>query len=146
MGPHFWLAETLITQKKFDEALPVFEKAAELTPDHSDSIRGVAICLFETGKHQECIQQCDRLVEIGGGSEMMAFKIKGEALIEQGQSKLAALCHLKMAELDFDARDYLVFRAEQLAKHQPEQLSLYCETIAQFIPELDEALSGFENS
>ncbi|NDV19472.1 tetratricopeptide repeat protein [Pseudodesulfovibrio sp. JC047] len=142
MGPNFWSGETLVALERFSEALPYFTKAAELTPDHRESHRGIAICLFEQGEYADCIAQCDMLIQSGGGSEYLAFRIKGDALIEMGQIEVAAVCHLELADMDFDARDYLVMRAKDLAKHHPDAVSRYVEVILDMIPELERAFSG----
>lgn len=139
MGPNFWSGETLLSKKRFEDALPYFRKAAEITPDHRESQRGIAICLFETWQFEECIDQCDALILSGKGSEYLAFQIKGDALIEIGEIESAALCHLQLADMDFDARDFLVMRAKELTKQYPNDVSRYINTVLDVIPELKRA-------
>ncbi|MEF2145101.1 MAG: tetratricopeptide repeat protein [Desulfovibrionaceae bacterium] len=142
MGPHFWAGEVLLAGEGFEFALPYFLKAIEISPDHRESRRGVAICLFELGDYEQCIEQCDMLIISGGGAEYLAFQIKGDALVEMGEIEAAAFCHLELADMDFDARDYLVMRARELAKQHPEHVARYVGVIVNTIPELERAFSG----
>ncbi|WP_421899719.1 tetratricopeptide repeat protein [Maridesulfovibrio sp.] len=145
MGPNFWAAETLVAQKRFKEALPYFCKAAEITPDHRESQRGIAICLLETGQNEECVEQCDTLILSGQGAEYLAWQIKGDALIEMGEIEAAALSHLELADMDFDARDFLIIRAKELLKEYPHYVSRYAAVISDVIPELEPAFNGICN-
>jgi len=141
MGPNFWAGETLVAIKRFKDALPYFLKASEITPDHRESQRGIAICQFEQGDYEMCVDQCDALILSGGGSEYLGFQIKGDAFIEMGEIEAAAICHLELADIDFDARDYLVMRTKELAKQHPEHVARYVEVILHTIPELEHAFA-----
>lgn len=142
MGPNFWAGETLLAVKQFERALPYFLQAVAITPDHPESRRGVAICQFELGEYEDCIEQCNELITSGDGAEYLAFQIKGDALIEMGKIEAAAMCHLELAFLDFDARDYLVMRARELDKQHPEYAAEYVTFLLSSIPELDCAFFG----
>ncbi|SIN79749.1 tetratricopeptide repeat protein [Halodesulfovibrio marinisediminis] len=142
MGPNFWSGETLLAMKQYESALPYFLQAVSITPDHRESRRGVAICQFELGKYDDCITQCDELIESGGGAEYLAFQIKGDALIEQGNIEAAAMCHLELAYLDFDARDYLVMRSRKLEKQHPECVEEYVAFLLSGMPDLERAFDG----
>lgn len=137
MGPHFWAGETFLALGKSEQALPFFLRAAEITPDHRESQRGVAICLFEQEDYEQCINQCDLLILSGQGAEFLGLQIKGDALIELGETEEAAHCHLALAHLDFDARDYLLMRSRKLENEHPNQAPRYIEIITQQIPEMD---------
>lgn len=142
MGPNFWAGETLLATKQFERALSYFQQAVSITPDHRESRRGVAICQFELGEYDDCIEQCDELITSGGGAEYLAFQIKGDALIERGEIEAAAMCHLTLAHLDFDARDFLVMRAKKLNEQHPEHAAEYVTFLLSGIPELDRAFLG----
>lgn len=142
MGPNFWSGETLLAAKEFELALSYFLQAISITPDHRESRRGVAICQFELGKYDDCISQCDELIKTGGGAEYLAFQIKGDALIEKGEIEAAAGCHLELAFLDFDARDYLAMRTRELGKQHPEHVRAYAAFLLKGLPDLERAFDG----
>ena len=146
MGPNFWAGETMLAQKRFQEALSYFLKAADITPEHTESLRGIAICRFELGQYQECVDQCNALILSGGGAEFLACRIKGDACIEMGEIEAAALCHLELADMDFDARDYLVMRASELARQHSLHVARYIAVIIDVIPELERAFAGLTSN
>lgn len=142
MGPHFWAGETLLHTGEFGRALPYFRRAVEITPTHPESLRGAAICLFELREYHECISYSDVLIVNGKGSELMALGIKGDALLEIGKTEDAALCHLDMAFIDFDARDFIVQRTKRLAEQDRPQLAEYVEVVLAHIPELEPSITA----
>ena len=139
MGPNFWTAELLLASKQFDEALQYFMKAAEIMPDHRESQRGIAICHFELEQYTECIAQCDLLILSGSGVEYLAHKLKGDALIQVGEVAEAAANHLELAFMDFDAREFLIMRAKELAQTHPEFVEEYTAVLRCGIPEMESA-------
>lgn len=142
IGPLFWAAETLLAGGRYSRALPYFRKVLELEPRHRESRRGEAICLLELKDYAACIGHCDELIASGGGSEYLALRIKGDALIGLGQPRQAALCHCELARLDFDARHYLALRSRELARTSPAQAAVYEETVRECLNELDRDFLG----
>jgi len=137
MGPDFWAGECLVRLGNFERALPHFRRALEIMPDHTESIRGLAICLYETREYTEALTACDTLIAQGGGAEYLALRVKGDVLLALGQGEKAALCHLGMAELDFDAREYLHLRSRDLAEQGSDQAEIYAKTIADHLRGMD---------
>ncbi|WP_272699007.1 tetratricopeptide repeat protein [Desulfovibrio sp. Fe33] len=137
MGPDFWAGECLVRLGRFEQGVPHFRRALEIMPDHTESIRGLAICLYETKEYAEALTACDTLIAGGGGAEYLALRVKGDVLLALGQGEKAALCHLGMAELDFDAREYLHLRSRNLAELGSDQAEIYAKTIADHLRGMD---------
>ncbi len=140
-APQYWAAECLLHRNDYARALPYFERAAELLPDNGDALRGLAICLLQTNAPAKALDVCERLLASGGASQFVALRVKGDALLALGDIVGGAQCHLDMATLDFDAREFLVERAKLLAAENPSAVRQYVETILRDIPELEPALA-----
>lgn len=133
-GAHFWAGECLLDSGKPEEALACFREAAELNPDHPESVRGLAICLFHAGEFEAALSLCDGLLD-RTGPELTALRVKGDALLALGRPVEAARCHIHMAVIDFDAREFLVHRAKFLMEKEPEKAAAYIEHVLEHFPE-----------
>jgi len=140
MGPHYWAGETLLHASEFEKAFPYFSRALEIMPEHSESRCGVAICLYKQGKYAESIVHCNML--IANGADNLALRLKGDALLALNETTQAAQCHINMAMLDSEAQNYLVIRAQELAKHNPNQAQEYATIIQKYIPEIGNILDA----
>lgn len=137
MGPNFWAGETLLHLQRFAEALPYFTKALKIIANHQDALRGVAMCHFELADYEACINCCDTLLRLGQGAELIAWQMKGDALLAQGHAEEGALCHVHMLSLDFDARQYAEMRAKELKEQGNPLAKIYDRVITDHIPMLD---------
>ncbi len=137
MGPLFWAAESLVHLKEFSKALPYFQRAVKLMPEHQESLRGIAICQFHTAHYEACLSTCEDLLRMGKGAEFMAFRIKGDALLELNRAEEAAYAHLELLRLDFDARHYAAKRHEELVAKDSPLAPIYHDIITKHIPLLD---------
>ena len=140
-GAHFWAGECLLDQGKSGEALAYFKGAAELNPGHPESIRGLAICLFHSGAYEKAIDNCDKLLT-QSGPELMALRVKGDCLLAMNNPKEAAECHIHMAQIDFDAREFVSNRAKFLAQAEPEKAPAYIDAVLKHIPEFKPTLGN----
>ena len=138
-GAHFWAGECLLHQGEPDTALPFFRNASKLNPDHPDSSRGLAICLFHAGHHEEAISLCEHML-MAFGPELTALRVKGDALLALNRPVEAAQSHIDMALIDFDAREFLINRANYLMEAEPEKAPPYIGCILDHFPDFKSTL------
>ncbi|MBU0971158.1 MAG: tetratricopeptide repeat protein [Proteobacteria bacterium] len=146
MGPAFWSGECLLQMGAFDRALPYFKRALIIMPEHEESLRGLAICLYEEKEFTESLQICDSLIANGGGAEYLALRIKGDALLALGKGEAAAYCHLELAQMDFDAREYLKIRSEALNRQGSDQAAVYTGIISEKLKQIDADFLGLSQA
>lgn len=140
MGPHYWAGETLLHASEFEKAFYYFNRAVEIMPEHAESRRGLAICLYKQEKYTESLALCDSLIE--KGDDFLALRLKGDVLLALNETIQAAQCHISMVLLDFDAQEYLIVRAKDLEKHKPEQAQEYANVIQDYFPEMGNILDS----
>jgi uncharacterized Ntn-hydrolase superfamily protein len=69
----FWNAGwTLFTQKKYDEALPLMEHAAVLTPENPEMLYDLAVIRLAAGKRDESIQALKKAILLNPKLKMQA--------------------------------------------------------------------------
>lgn len=144
-GAHFWAGECLLDQGKPADALGYFRGAAALNPDHPESVRGLAICLFHGGAFEEAMGHCDDLLA-RSGPELMALRVKGDCLLALNRPGEAAGCHIDMAAIDFDAREYVMNRARFLGEAEPEKAPAYIQCVLAHFPEFEPSLGEYSSS
>ncbi len=142
-GAHFWAGECLMDQGKPGDALAYFRAAATLNPDHPESVRGLAICLFHGGEFEEALGRCDEMLA-RSGPELMALRVKGDCLLALNRPEEAAECHIHMAAIDFDAREYVMNRARYLGEAEPEKAPAYIKSVLTHFPEFEPSLGEFQ--
>lgn len=142
MGAHYWAGECLLYGRRYSEALPHFRKALLIDSEHPESRRGAAICFLETGEYRQAIEMCETLL-MDSGPELTALRVKGDAHIALGDVENGVRCHLDMAFIDFDAREFLINRAAELAAEQPDKADYYRRRILDHFPDFEPALKGF---
>jgi tetratricopeptide (TPR) repeat protein len=142
-GAHFWAGECLLDQGKPGDALIYFRAAATLNPDHPESVRGLAICLFHGGEFEEAMGRCDDMLA-RSGPELMALRVKGDCLLALNRPGEAAECHIHMAAIDFDAREYVMNRARFLAEAEPEKAHAYIKLVLTHFPEFEPSLGKIQ--
>ena len=86
-------AMTLFGQEKHEEAIAVYEKALELSPDWTEALHGIAIAYMKLGKFDEAIEVGQRIVKLdpedafAHTSLSMFFQRKG--LIPEAEAEAA---------------------------------------------------------
>jgi|GEM_PF-6648467 len=138
-GAHFWAGECLLHQGDPDAALPYFRSASKLNPDHPDSSRGLAICLYHAENHEEAIRLCEHML-MAFGPELTALRVKGDSLLALNKPVEAAQSHIDMALIDFDAREFLINRAQYLMEAEPEKAPPYIGCVLDHFPDFKSAL------
>lgn len=99
--------------RKFDEALACYDKAASLDPTDMTFLNNKAAVYFEQGKFDECIKQCEQAAEIGRENRN-DFKI-----IAKAYSRMAS-AYQKKGDLE-NAKTYF---QKSLTEHRtPDTLS-----------------------
>jgi hypothetical protein len=63
LANHLALAQRLIEQKEFTEALPHLEKAQPMEPDHSQVMFSLAVCYKETGQPEKAMPLLERIIQ-----------------------------------------------------------------------------------
>jgi uncharacterized Ntn-hydrolase superfamily protein len=71
----FWNAGwTLFTQKKYDEALPLMEHAAVLTPENPEMLYDLAVIRLAAGKRDESMQALEKAILLNPKLKVQATK------------------------------------------------------------------------
>jgi len=63
LANHLALAQRLIEQKNFPEALPLLEKARPMEPEHSQVMFSLAVCYKETGRSDKAKPLLERIIQ-----------------------------------------------------------------------------------
>ncbi len=92
----FHLAESLMIDGQFQEALPEFEKYLHVRPDHAGSLVGLANCRFSLNDPEETGRLLDRLLARHPKNPGGLF-LRAKLALNRGQAK-QALGWLKQAE------------------------------------------------
>ncbi len=142
LGAQFWLGECRLRRNMYAEALESFQKVLALDGGHTEARRGAAICCLKTGAYREAVGQCEALLE-DTGPELTALRIKGDAHLALGEVEEGVRCHLDMAFIEFDAREFLINRARQLSEENPGIAGYYCQRILEHFPDFEPALKPF---
>ena len=137
LGAHYWAGECLLHAQKYEEALPHFSKSHELSKQHDESARGLAICYLATDKPKNALEICEHLLSQNSANQIMALQIKGDAHIALDNIEEGAVHHRTLAMLELDARDFVLSRAHRIAKELSiEKAKLYAQVIMQEIPDM----------
>lgn len=139
-GAQFWAGECLLGSGLVKEALPYFGQAAALNPGHLEAVIGLAIAQYEASQFTQALATCDRLLTHFAPS-LLALRIRGDSLLALDRTEEAALCHLEMAYFDFDAREFLVARAQRLAIEDSRKARHYTRMIVLHFPDLEASLA-----
>jgi len=136
----FWAGECLLHSGRHKEALPFFKRAYSLNPRHFESAQGLAITLLETQRYEDAVEICDSNL-MSFGPSILPLRVKGDALLALDRIDDAVLCHLDMAHLDLDARDFLVSRIKKMATEEPTKMSQYKRSMHERCPDFEGMLS-----
>lgn len=137
LGAHYWAGECLLHAQNYEKALPHFLKSHTLSKQHDESARGLAICYLATDNPKKALEICDHLLSQNSANQIMALQIKGDAHIALDEMEEAAISHRTLAITELDARDFVVSRAQRIAKElSMEKAKLYAQVIMQEIPDM----------
>lgn len=140
-GAHYWAGECLLRAGDCAAALPCFEAALRMCPEHEACLRGMAVCELRLEKFDVALEHCNALLTTDPQGQVVALQIKGDALIGLGKPEQAGLCHAELALLDFDAREFVVTKASKLSASNPAAGSAYAAAVLELIPELENSLT-----
>lgn len=91
--------KALIAQKKYDEALPLFERAAQLAPTSADAWGYLGPILNELGRTNEAIAACDRALVLDD-KQAWVWGNKGRVLDKLGYHQEALVAYDRALALD----------------------------------------------
>src|SRR5829696_3971712 len=77
-------ANILFNQKKYDEAIPYFDKALQVEPNYTDALVNKGGALNNLGKYDEAIQSYDKALQIDPNFTRALIN-KGNALSDLGR-------------------------------------------------------------
>ncbi len=97
----FDVAIQLAKSKQFDQAVPAWRKALELSPDDARAHNNLGVALTENGKIDEAIAEYRKSLELDAGSSQTHNNL-GSALAEQGKMAEATALFQHALELDPD--------------------------------------------
>ena len=75
------------------------------------------------------------------GPSILSLRIKGDALLALDRIDDAVLCHLDMAHIDIDSRDFLVSRIKKMAAEEPGKMNQYRSSMLERCPDFEPILS-----
>lgn len=94
----------LAAQKKFAEALPLFERAAQLAPDSIDAWVNLCYILGELKRWQDALTACNRALALDD-EEAWIWGIKGLVLRKQGHTDEAIAAYDRALVIDANNAD-----------------------------------------
>jgi tetratricopeptide (TPR) repeat protein len=77
-------AASLMENKRYHEALPLFQQAVGLDEENPELLIGLIMCLFETGELKEAKGHCKRMLYEGIGDYYNVLQIYMMILIQEG--------------------------------------------------------------
>ncbi len=83
------IADTLLQQNKFADALPFYDKALQIVPGFSDLRLNFSIALAQSGKLAEAVKECEEILLVQPGNAV-AHNNLGIILVRQGKFDEAA--------------------------------------------------------
>jgi tetratricopeptide (TPR) repeat protein len=128
--------QVLLKEKRYEEALPCFQKAAESAPDQAGIYANHAECLMKLDRGEQALQVLTKGIEkIEGTDEELAslYNQRGNCLVELERYSTAILDYEKSLQLDEQNRDYMqncaaccieldmIMRAEELLNRLLEE-------------------------
>lgn len=142
-GAHYWAGECALYAEDYETALEHYQKSSELNPEHFESSRGLIICLIKTGNAEKALELCDVLTEKNPFAALSLSQLRGEAFLELGNFAEAGKQHAKVAQVELDARDYLVKTASELIlSHGSAKAKEYSDEILAVLPDMENAFSS----
>ncbi|MFW2366320.1 MAG: tetratricopeptide repeat protein [Desulforhopalus sp.] len=135
-GAQFWAGECLIGSDRAQEALSFFKRASILNPHHFEAGVGLAIASYNAKQFEEALSTCDDLL-LNFDPSLLVLRIKGDCLLALDQIEEAALSHLKMAFMDFDSREFIITRIQQLTAQDADSARRYAQIVFQHLPDLE---------
>ena len=91
--------KALIAQKKYTEALPLFERASQLTPGSFDAWANFGYILSELGLWQESLAACERALALDANNAP-TWSNKGKTLRNLGRSEEALAAYDRALAID----------------------------------------------
>jgi len=118
----------LYSQKKFAEALAIYQKASDLDPTNPIYFNNIAAVYLEQKEYEKCITTCEKAVEVGR-SQRAPLDIIARALSRIGNAYLKqnqfdkAIEYYKKAQIEHRDKTTLasLLKAEKLLKEKTEQ-------------------------
>lgn len=80
-------ATSLMEEKRYHEALPLFRQAVEMDEDNAELLVGLIMCLFEIGELKEAKEYCKQMLHQGIGDYYSILQIYMMILIQAGAYK-----------------------------------------------------------
>lgn len=77
-------AASLMEEKRYHEALPLFRQAVEIDGDNPELLIGLIMCLFEIGELKEAKEYCKQMLHQGIGDYYSILQIYMMILIQAG--------------------------------------------------------------
>ena len=141
---HFHLAGVLRSLMRSEEALAHYTRAAALKPDLLDAQLGRATMFVQTGRYQEAVDLCRRIVATAASGD--AYDILGAALIMLGADEDALAAFDRAVALRPDVASWHNDRGQALARlgRQEEALAAF-ERACTLQPGFVEALNNAGN-
>lgn len=128
--------ENLLQLGRASEALPFFRAAYKQNHGHFETTQGLAIALLESRKYEEAISICDQ-AQMTFGPAMLPLQVKGDAMLALNRIEQAIQCHIDLAALDLDIRDFVVARIRMLAKENPGAFAEYAAIVRDRYPDFE---------
>jgi stress-induced-phosphoprotein 1 len=114
-------------QRKFEEAVELYAQAAELDPDNMLLLTNKAAALFEMGKYDESIKECEKALEVGGrnrapfGHVAKAFVRMGNCNVRLENFAEAIRCYEKALTNERDAATLDLLRKAEKLKEEKDK-------------------------
>jgi len=99
-------AQKLVKERKFEEALPLFQSAVEKKPDDPRLVLGLSTCLLSLGRREEALKQAEKAISLDAESAQ-AYGVAAACLSDMDQPEKA----LEMSEraIKYDTSNFYPF-------------------------------------
>lgn len=120
----------------YSSAQQYFENSLSIEPEHTDSYRGLAICLVQNGHYETGLRMCFNLLK-WESQDYTAKLLAAQAHIAFGLYKEAVEYYAEAAKTEYEARDYMMWQYQQISSKDKRKGKLLEKAIIQIFPEYE---------
>ncbi len=94
------LATAYTDQKKYDQAVALYEKVLERSPTNIEAYRSITFCLNKQGKHKKALDYVEKAEKAIGKEKPEVADLRAQALVDQKQYEEAAAIYQRLIDRD----------------------------------------------
>ncbi len=94
------LATVYTDQKKYDQAVALYEKVLERSPTNIEAYRSIMFCLNKQGKHKKTLDYVEKAEKAIGKEKPEVVDLRAQALVDQEKYEEAAAIYQQLIDQD----------------------------------------------